>query len=65
MERHDTTDDQAEQCTGMSVALGAGIGMTLGVLIGGWAVPVGIGAGAGVGVALGAAFDGRHPRTSG
>jgi uncharacterized membrane protein len=55
--------EQATGYTAMGVALGAGVGTTIGVLIGGWAIAIGICLGAGVGVVIGAAMDARrsHP----
>jgi hypothetical protein len=35
--RNQSTNEQAIQYTGVGVALGAGVGLLIGVLIGGWA----------------------------
>jgi len=55
---------QAAQYTGISIAIGAGLGLTIGALTGGWGIPVGLALGAGVGVAIGAAYDAWRKRES-
>ena len=57
--------NQANQYTGIGVALGAGAGVTIGVLIGGWAIAIGMCLGAGVGVAIGTAMEARQRNSSG
>jgi len=47
------------QYTGVCIAVGAGLGATIGVVFGGGAIAVGIALGAGLGVAVGAAIDAR------
>jgi hypothetical protein len=59
------TDEQANMYTGIGVALGAGVEVTIGVLIGGWAIAVGLCLGAGVGVAIGTAMDARQGHSPG
>jgi uncharacterized membrane protein YccC len=53
---------QSGQYTGIAVAIGAGLGLTVGALTGGWGIPVGLALGAGVGVVLGAATDAWRKR---
>ena len=48
---------RSDQYIGIGVAIGAGLGLTIGALTGGWAIPIGLALGAGVGVAIGAATD--------
>lgn len=49
--------------TGIGVAIGAGAGLVVGVLIGGPAIALSVAVGAGVGVAIGSAIDGHRPAT--
>ena len=53
---------QSGQYTGIGVAIGAGLGLAVGALTGGWGIPAGLALGAGVGVALGAAADAWRKR---
>lgn len=47
---------------GSALAIGAGLGITVGVLVGGGAaIAIGAGIGAGISVAVGAAWDASHP----
>lgn len=48
------------QYSGAGLALGAGIGVVVGVLISGWAIAAGTVVGAGVGLMIGAAIDAQH-----
>ena len=48
--------------TAVCLASGAGLGLTTGVLSGGWAIPIGLTVGSGIGVAIGAALDTQHER---
>lgn len=48
--------------TTIGIAVGAGVGTALGLILGGWAIPLGIGAGAGVGLAVGSVLDSRSGR---
>src|ERR1035437_7986356 len=57
MARNRATDEQANQYLVIGIAVGAGLGATIGVLIGGWAIAIGISLGAGAGMAIGAAID--------
>ena len=51
------------QRTGLGASIGAGIGMTFGLLIGGGSgIALGLAFGAGVGVVIGAAVDARSSR---
>lgn len=61
--RPDEQHRPAPSWTGVAVGDGAGVGLTIGVLLGGGAgIAMGLTIGAGVGVAVGAAIDGRrHP----
>ena len=53
---------QSGQYTGIGVAIGAGLGLTIGVLTGGWGIPAGLALGAGAGVAIGATADAWRKR---
>ena len=47
--------------TGTALAIGAGVGITVGILVsGGAGIALGVSIGAGVGIALGAAWDAAH-----
>lgn len=52
-----------ETLVGVALAIGAGLGMIIGVILGGGAgVAIGLGMGAGIGVVVGAAWDASHAR---
>lgn len=65
MDSDEVAHEQASKYTGIGVAFGAGVGVTIGVLIGGWAIAVGLCLGAGVGVAIGTAMDQRQGHSHG
>jgi hypothetical protein len=63
MARNKATHGRESQYTGISLAIGAGVGATIGVLIGGGAgIGIGLALGAGFGIAIGAAMDARQAR---
>lgn len=53
---------ESGQYIGVSLAICAGVGLTIGAIIGGWAIPIGLALGSGVGIAIGAASDTRRRR---
>lgn len=54
---------QRQTFVGVALAIGAGLGLIIGVITGGGAgVAIGLGMGAGLGVVVGAAWDASHAR---
>jgi ElaB/YqjD/DUF883 family membrane-anchored ribosome-binding protein len=53
---------ESDRYIGVGIAIGAGIGLTIGALTGGWAIPIGMAVGSGIGIAIGAALDTRRRR---
>lgn len=55
-------EDRRNTLVGVALAVGAGLGMTVGVIVGGGAgIAIGARLGAGLGVVFGAAWDALHP----
>ncbi len=64
MNRTDRTSGRQVQYAGIGLISGAGVGVVIGALIGGWAIALGICIGAGIGIVVGAAIDAqRHDST--
>ncbi len=53
---------QSGQYIALGTAIGAGLGLTIGALMGGWGIPIGLALGAGAGIAVGAALGTRRGR---
>ena len=64
MANHDVTPTKSEHLwTGLGVSIGAGIGLTVGLLgWGGAGIALGMSIGAGIGIALGASYDATERR---
>lgn len=60
MNRADRQQRRELQYVGIGIASGAGVGVLVGALIGGWAIALGTCVGAGLGVVVGAAIDAQH-----
>jgi hypothetical protein len=55
-------EDRRDTLVGVALAVGAGLGLTVGVLVGGGSgIAIGMGIGAGLGVVFGASWDALHP----
>ena len=64
MANHDVTPSKSEHLwTSLGISIGAGIGVTVGLLgWGGAGIALGMSIGAGIGIALGASFDATKRR---